>query len=90
MIAAELSNLKGRNVREATAEAVYKWRQALVDEEKATRKARWMTKERLAKIERGRKSKSKKTRRQGERLQDMVLAVAPNQVIPKSLSKSTA
>ncbi|KAF7980927.1 hypothetical protein HWV62_36141 [Athelia sp. TMB] len=89
MIEEELSDLKGRNTREATAEAMYKWRQALVDNEKASRKARWMTKERVAKIERSRKSKAKKTRRQGERLEDLVLAVAPNQVIPKVKGSSS-
>ncbi|KZP12071.1 hypothetical protein FIBSPDRAFT_1050239 [Athelia psychrophila] len=84
MIDTECNDLKGRTVREATAEAMYKWRQGLVNDEKALKKARWMTKERVEKIQRGRKATAKKTRRQGERLEDLVLAVAPNQVIPKA------
>jgi hypothetical protein len=87
MISNELKNLNGRNTREATAEAMYKWRQAIEDEERAKQKARWLTKERVKKIERNRKSKEKKTRRQGERLRDLVLAEAPNQVLPKQVSE---
>jgi hypothetical protein len=83
MISNELKNLKGRNAREATAEAMYKWRQAIEDEKKAKQKARWMTKERVKKIERKRKSKQKKAKRQSERLRDLVLAEAPNQVLPQ-------
>jgi hypothetical protein len=83
IVSNELKNLKGRNVRDATAEAMFKWRQAVEDERKVKQKARWMTKERVAKIERKRKNKLKKTRRQSERLRDLVLADAPNQVLPK-------
>jgi len=83
MIASELQNLKGRKIREATAEAMYKWRQAIEDEKKRKQKARWMTKERVKKMERNRKLKQKKTRRQSERLRDLVLADAPNQVVPR-------
>jgi len=90
MVSNELKNLKGRNAREATAEAVYKWRQAIEDEKKAKRKARWMTKERVAKLERHRKSKQKKARRQGERLRDLALGDAPNQVLPKLKGTSPA
>lgn len=83
MVSNELKNLKGRNTREAIAEALYKWREALEDEKKAKYKARWMTSERVAKIERNRKSKQKKARRQSERLRDLVLDDAPNQVLPR-------
>jgi len=90
IVSNELRNLKGRNTREATAEAMYKWRQTIEDEKKARRKARWMTKERVAKMERHRKSKQKKARRQSERLQDLVLGDAPNQVVPKLKGTSPA
>ena len=90
MVSKELKNLKGRNARDATAEAMYKWRQVIEDEKKAKQKARWMTKERVAKFERKNKSKQKKTRRQNERLRDLVLADAPNQVLPKLQQASMA
>jgi hypothetical protein len=90
MLSNELKNLNGRNTREATAEALFKWRVALEEEKKAKKKARWMTKERVAKIERKRKSKQKKARRQGEVLRNLVLGDAPNQVIPKSSAAAAA
>jgi hypothetical protein len=90
MISNELKNLKGRNTREATAEAMYKWRQAIEDEKRAKQKARWMTKDRVKKIERNRKSKQKKAKRQSERLRDLVLAEAPNQVLPQGKTSQAA
>lgn len=81
-IANEIKNLNGRNTREATAEALYKWRQTLEDEKRAKKKQRWLTTERVKKIERKNKSRVKKLRRQGERLRDLVLQAAPNQVLP--------
>jgi hypothetical protein len=92
IVSNELKNLKGRTTQDATAEALFKWRQALEDEKRAKKKERWLTKERVKKIERKNKSKEKKSRRQGERLRDMVLQAAPNQVlpVPKNLPKQTS
>lgn len=81
-VANELKNLKDRTKGEATAEAIYKWRQRLEDEKRAKKKERWLTADRVKKIERKNKARVKKRRRQGERLRDLVLQQAPNQVLP--------
>lgn len=92
IVAQELQNRNGRSAREATADALYKWRQTLEDEKRIKKKERWMTTDRVKKVERKNKSKLKKKRRQSERLSDLVLQTAPNQFLPnaKGASKRTS
>ncbi|EGO01622.1 hypothetical protein SERLA73DRAFT_166171 [Serpula lacrymans var. lacrymans S7.3] len=81
-IAKEIGDLRGRSVREAKAEAAWKYRQKLEDDRKAEKKRRWLTKERLASMERKRKRKDKKEARHNEKLNQLVLREEPNQIIP--------
>lgn len=86
MVGAELAARKkdgsARSAKEATAEGLYKWRQALEDEKRAKSKARWAQPSTVAKMERKNKSKDKKKRRKAEKLRDLVLTAAPNQFVP--------
>ena len=52
------------------------------DEKRAKSKARWAPHGQVAKMERKNKSKEKKKRRKAEKLRDLVLTAAPNQVLP--------
>lgn len=87
IIAQELMNLNGRSVRDARAEAAFKYRQKLEDERKAEKKRRWLTKERVAKLERKSKRKARKAEKQKEKLNQLVLRDAPNQFIPGKSAK---
>ncbi|KAG1753734.1 uncharacterized protein EDB91DRAFT_414650 [Suillus paluster] len=81
-IAQELRNLNGRSIRDARAEAAFKYRQTLENERRAEKKRRWLTKERVAKMERNSKRKVRKAEKQKEKLNQLVLRDAPNQFIP--------
>ncbi|KAG8218814.1 hypothetical protein J3R82DRAFT_4491 [Butyriboletus roseoflavus] len=78
----ELMRLNGRPVRVARAEGVFKFRQKLEEERKAEKKRRWLTAERMSKIERKVERKQRKARKQKERLTGLVLKEGANQVIP--------
>lgn len=78
----ELINLNGRPARVARAEGVFKFRQKMEEERKAEKKRRWLTAARLSKIERKVKRKQRKARKQKEKLTELVLKDAANQVIP--------
>ncbi|KIJ70469.1 hypothetical protein HYDPIDRAFT_77176 [Hydnomerulius pinastri MD-312] len=80
----ELMDLRGRSAREARAEGAFKWRQKMEEERKAEKKRRWFTAERMAKIEFKVKRKQRKAEKQKEKLSQLVLRVASNQVIPAS------
>ncbi|KAI0317744.1 hypothetical protein OF83DRAFT_1058118 [Amylostereum chailletii] len=81
-VKAELSDLKGRTLRDARAEATWKWKQALVEEEKAEKRRKWLTSGRVARVVRKKSRRERKARKADERLRDLVLEAAPNQVIP--------
>ncbi|KAH7916679.1 hypothetical protein BJ138DRAFT_1051993 [Hygrophoropsis aurantiaca] len=83
----ELLHLGGRSVRDAKAEAAFKYRQKLEADRKAEKKRRWLTKDRLAKIARNVKRKERKVAKQKEKLNQLVLPNAPNQFIPGKTSK---
>ena len=52
------------------------------DEKRAKSKARWAQHDQVAKMEMKNKSKEKKKRRKAEKLRDLLLTAAPNQVLP--------
>ncbi|CAK5262470.1 unnamed protein product, partial [Mycena citricolor] len=82
-VAAEKAELNGRTAKEAVADATYKWRQKLSDEQEAERKRRWLT---LAVAKKSEKKKARKTRKEQKRraeLTRLILAEGPNQIIPK-------
>ncbi|KAG1780315.1 hypothetical protein EV702DRAFT_1082072 [Suillus placidus] len=81
-IAQELKNINGRSIRDARAEAAFKYRQKLEKERKSEKKRRWLTKDRLAKMERKSTRKARKAEKQKEKLSQLVLRDAPNQFIP--------
>ncbi|KAG5644945.1 hypothetical protein DXG03_007410 [Asterophora parasitica] len=81
----KLSDLRGRSVREAKAEAAFKWRRDLEEEKEALRKQRWkkaMGEEALAKQS---KRRDRKEAKQRQRLTQLVLKDEPNQFIPKDM-----
>lgn len=83
----ELIHLNGRPARVARAEGVFKFRQKMEEERKAEMKRRWLTAERKAKIERKVKRKQRKTQKQNEKLTQLVLKEATNQVIPGAVPR---
>ncbi|KIJ20107.1 hypothetical protein PAXINDRAFT_166253 [Paxillus involutus ATCC 200175] len=78
----ELMNLKGRSAKAARAEGVFKFRQKMEEERKMEKKRRWFNAERVGKIERKVKRKQRKADKQKEKLTQLVLKEAANQVIP--------
>ncbi|KAI0047294.1 hypothetical protein FA95DRAFT_1492689 [Auriscalpium vulgare] len=81
-VQAALKNLKGRTRREARVEAVWKWNKQLADEQYAEKKRRWKNRGQEAKLERKKIRRARKTRKQSEKLRNLVLQEARNQVIP--------
>jgi len=79
----ELQHLDGRNVRQAKADAAFRWReQVKVDKEKK-KKARWMHSARTTELERKASKRAKKDERQRRQLTELVLEEEPNQFIPQ-------
>lgn len=78
----ELVHLNGRPARVARAEGVFKFRQKVEEERKAEKKRRWLTAERMSRIERKVKRKQRKAQKQKEKLTQLVLKDAANQVVP--------
>lgn len=85
IIAEEMKSLNGRTQREARAEAAFRWRQELKDNQEQQKKMRW--KDRVADVNMIRKSrkKAKKEERQRRKLTELELADEPNQFVPKDL-----
>jgi hypothetical protein len=79
----ELSSLNGRSVREARAEAIWKWRRRLQNEKEAEKKRRRKNKGAEARMARKKARKERKDLKQRQRLTEMVLWDEPNQIIPK-------
>jgi len=78
----EVQNLNGRSVREAKAEAAFKWREQLEAEKESLRKMRWKHRGAEAKLARKTARKAKKEEKQRQRLTQLALEEKPNQVIP--------
>jgi hypothetical protein len=78
----ELKDLKGRTRREARAEAVWKWRERLAAEVREEKKRRWIHRGGEASLVRQKARRARKERKREERLRNLVLEEAPNQVIP--------
>ena len=78
----ELKDLKGRTRREARAEAVWKWRERLAADRREDKKRRWIHRGGEASLLRKKARLARKERKLDERLRNLVLKNAPNQVIP--------
>jgi hypothetical protein len=79
----ELKDLKGRTRREARAEAVWKWRERVRTDAREEKKRRWIHRGDEAALLRRRARKARKERKREERLGNLALEEAPNQVIPR-------
>ena len=79
----EVQSLNGRTVREAKAEAAFKWREHMNSEKEAARKMRWKHRGAEARLERRTARKARKELKQRQRLTQLVLREESNQVIPK-------
>ncbi|KAI0637768.1 hypothetical protein C8Q77DRAFT_1153484 [Trametes polyzona] len=84
LIRAEYANLAGRTRAEARAEATWKWRHQLEQERKAELKRRWRNRGAEARQVRTAKRKARKAAKREEKLRNLVLEEAPNQVVPPS------
>ncbi len=78
----ELKGLKGRTRREARAEAVWKWRERLAADLREEKKRRWIHRGGSAELLRQKARKARKERKGEERLSNLVLKEAANQIIP--------
>lgn len=78
----ELKDLKGRTRREARAEAVWKWRERLAADIREEKKRRWIHRGGEGALLRRRAREARKERKRDERLRNLVLEEAPNQVVP--------
>jgi hypothetical protein len=87
MVEREFMHLNGRPTRVARAEGVFKFRQKIEEDRKAEKKRRWFTGDRKLKIERKVKRKQRKAQKQKEKLTQLVLKEAANQVIPAAESR---
>ena len=84
IMADELQNLDGRNVRQAKADAAFRWRKQVKADKEKKKKARWMHSARTAELERKASKGIKKDERKRRLLTEMVLKEEPNQFIPKN------
>ena len=84
IMAEELRDLDGRNVRQAKADAAFRWREQVKADKEKKKKARWMHSAKTAELERKASKKTKKEERKRRLLTEMVLKEEPNQFIPKS------
>jgi hypothetical protein len=73
----------GRRAQEARAQAAWKWRRTIEEEERKRKNKRWMSQDMQAKILRKKERKARKAVRQRQSLTEMVLQEGRNQVIPK-------
>jgi len=85
----ELKDLKGRTRREARAEAVWKWRERLAADMREEKKRRWIHRGGEEALLRRRDREARKERKRDERLRNLVLEEAPNQVIPRATVTGT-
>ncbi|KAI0366394.1 hypothetical protein BV20DRAFT_1002470 [Pilatotrama ljubarskyi] len=83
-VRAEYANLAGRTRREARAEATWKWRNHIEEERKAEMKRRWRNRGAEARQMRTAKRKARKAAKRAQKLRNLVLEEAPNQVVPRS------
>jgi len=78
----EVQHLNGRTVRQAKADAAFKWREVVSEEQKKKKKVRWMHSAQMVKSKRKAAKKSTKEDRLKQRLTELVLTEKPNQVLP--------
>lgn len=83
----EVRYLDGRSVRQAKADAAFKWREIVQTEQKQKKKKRWMHSAQLIKWERKTRKKAVKEERLKRRLTELVLSEEPNQVVPAALKE---
>ncbi|CAA7260274.1 unnamed protein product [Cyclocybe aegerita] len=83
----ELKSLGGRSVRQAKADAAFKWRELVKEEQTKKKKARWMHTAQMVKWQNKAAKKAKKDERQRRRLTELVLQDVPNQIVPPVLKE---
>ena len=83
----EVRHLDGRTVRQAKADAAFKWRETVREDQKKNKKARWMHSARMVKWQRKAKKKAAKEERLRKQLTGLTLADEPNQVLPTLLKE---
>lgn len=82
-VAAEVKSLNGRNVREATADARWKWREHLATEEKERRKQQWLARGGEQRLQKKEARKARKEAKRTRRLTELTLLDESHQIVPK-------
>ncbi|KAL5519230.1 hypothetical protein ACEPAH_913 [Sanghuangporus vaninii] len=77
-------SVEGRSKREAIAEATFRWRERLRVDRKRELKRRWIARGLKARLERRRRRAQEKLAHEKKKLRELVLRVAPNQIMPKT------
>jgi hypothetical protein len=78
----ELKDLKGRTRRQAKEEATFKWKQKLEEERRVELKRRWENRGQEAKLVRKRVRAARKEKKRNQRLANLTLQQADNQIVP--------
>ena len=81
----ELKHLDGRSLRQAKADAAFKWREQVKEDQAKKKKARWAHTAKVEEWERKKVKKAKKEDRQRKRLTELVLKDEPNQFLPRAV-----
>lgn len=82
LIKAEGDNRRGRSSGELRKVAVFKWKLQLQEEKRAEKRRRWINRGMVERVQARKERKAKKAAKTSERLLNLVLEEAANQVIP--------
>lgn len=83
----ELKHLDGRPLKQAKADAAFKWREQVKEDLEKKKKARWAHTAKVEEWERKKVKKAKKEDRQRKRLTELVLKDEPNQFLPSAVKE---
>jgi hypothetical protein len=84
----ELKHLDGRSLKQAKADAAFKWREQVKEDQEKKKKARWAHTAKVEEWERKKVKKAKKEDRQRRRLTELVLKDEPNQFLPSAVKEN--
>jgi DNA polymerase III epsilon subunit-like protein len=85
---AEKKTPMGRDLREMKAEANWKYREALAQEEKEKRRTKWIQRGAEGRLQRKITRKARKEMRKARRLTELTLEAAPQQYLPPHVSQN--
>jgi hypothetical protein len=86
----EIKHLDGRSPKQAKADAAFKWREQVKEDQENKKKTRWAHSAKVEQWERKKAKKVQKEERQRKRLTELVLKDEPNQVLPSAVKQKLA